>query len=183
MKNETSSSLFQQQQKETVTNVLEDYAIKLEAEVTKAMEQSTTGFLDKKELHEPIDFSEVANDIWKALDEIDNSPVAQIMHGVAYGISETAVQITEAVYQVMAERIGETLTTSVNDLESYIELIEPLAKQVQQDLNENKFHSELQHVVDTPSPSPSDKDYLNSYVMADNEPSQESTTPTNELER
>lgn len=183
MKNETSSSIFQEQQKETVLNVLEEYATKLNSKITDAMEQSTTSFLDRKELHAPIDFSEVANDIWEALNEIDDSPVARIMHGVAYGISEKAVQITEAVYQVMAERIGETLTTTVNDLESYIELIETLAKQVQQDLNENRFQSELQQVADAPLPEPSDKDYLNSYVMEDKELSQKSATPTNELER
>ncbi len=183
MKNETSSSLFQEQQKETVLNVLEEYSVNINTKVTEAMKQSTTDFLAKKELHEPIDFSEVANDIWEALNEIDDSPVAQIMHGVAYGISEKAVQISEAVYKVMAERIGETLTTTVNDLESYIELIEPLAKQVQQDINENKFHGEIVQEVDAPIPSPSDKDYLNNYVMADKEPSQAPATPSNTMER
>lgn len=161
MKNNTSSSTFQQQQKDAITPTLAEHAERFEARIQEALEQSQNGILEAKERYEPVDFSEVANDIWKALDAIDDSPIAKIIHGAVYGVSDKAVEIFSAMYEVFEKRFGETLTTAINDLEGYNKIVDSIASEIQNDLDNGTFSQSWQQEMPKDT---SLKDYLSAYL-------------------
>ncbi|MDY6918621.1 MAG: hypothetical protein SV765_00235 [Pseudomonadota bacterium] len=147
MKNETSSSTFQQQQKDAITPTLAEHAERFEARIQEVLGQSQNGILEAKERYEPVDFSEVANDIWEALNNIDDSPIAKIIHGAVYGVSEKAVEIFSTMYEVFEKRLGETLTTTVNDLDGFNSLIDGVVSEIQRDLDNGTFSQSWQQEI------------------------------------
>jgi len=162
MTNETSSSLFQQQMKDTITPTLAEHAERFEARIQEALEQSDKGFFEAKERYQQADFSEVANDIWKALDSIDDSPIAQIIHGAVYGVSDQAVEIFSAMYEVFEKRLGETLTTTVNDLNEFNTMIDGVVSEIQRDLDNGTFSQSWQQEMPQDT---SLKDYLSAHLQ------------------
>lgn len=142
--------------KDIVEPIVKEHAARLDAKIRKAMEQSTTGFLDKKEVYEPEDFSEVPYKIWKALDEIDHSPIAQIIHGAIYGVTDQAVELGAAIYALLEEHFGETLTTTINDTDAYSRLIDPMIKEAKAELYEELFNIYGEQNKHAPDPQPED---------------------------
>lgn len=142
--------------KDIVEPIIKEHAARLDAKIREAMEQSTTGFLDKKEVHEPEDFSEVANDIWAALHEIDDSPIAQIIHGAIYGVTDKSVELGAAIYALLEERFGETLTTTINDADAYSRFVDPMIKEAQAELYEELFNVYGEQAQYAPDPQPED---------------------------
>ena len=127
--------------KDQVTPILEKHAAQLDERIQEALEETNTSFTEVKERYQEQDWSEVANDIWEALNEIDNSPVAQLINNAAYGINEKTVEVMSAIYDKVAERFGETLTTTINEPEAFEKLVDPLIKEAYADLYEEFFEA------------------------------------------
>ncbi len=155
-KADPSKANYEAELKDIVEPILEEHAAKLDAKIGEAMEQSTTGIWDKKEVYERVDWSEVANDIWTELDKIDNSPIAQIIHGAIYGVTDKAVELGAAIYSLIEERFGETLTTTINDTEAYSRLVEPMIKSAQAEYYEELFNHYDEQAKHAPNPQPED---------------------------
>lgn len=155
-KAEPSSADIDAELKDVVEPILKEHAARLDEKIRDAMEQSTTGFLDKKEVYERVDWSEVANDIWTELDKIDNSPIAQIIHGAIYGVTDQAVELGAAIYSLIEERLGETLTTTINDNDAYSRLVDPMIKAAQAEYYEELFNHYDEQAKHAPDPQPED---------------------------
>ena len=131
--------IFESEEKDFVTPILEKHAAKLSARIQEALNETDTSFAEMKERYQEQDWTEVAEDIWEALNEIDDSPVGQLIHGAVYGVTEQAIEIFSAIYDKVAERFGETLTTTINDQQSFDRLVDPIIKEVQSNLDEGLF--------------------------------------------
>ncbi len=160
MRNETSSSIFQQRQKDAITPTLQEHAERFEARIQEALEQSENGLFEAKERYQQADFSEVANEIWEALNTIDDSPIGQIINGAIYGVTDQAVEIFSAMYEVFEKRFGETLTTTINDLDGYNKVVDAIVSDIQNDLDNGTFSQSWQR--DMPQDT-SLKDYLSAH--------------------
>jgi hypothetical protein len=155
-KAEPSSADIDAELKDVVEPILKEHAARLDEKIRDAMEHSTTGFLDKKEVYERLDLSEVANDIWEALNEIDDSPIAQIIHGAVFGVTDRVMEVGAAIYSLIEERLGETLTTTINDNDAFSRLVDPMIKAAQAEYYEELFNHYDEQVKHAPDPQPED---------------------------
>lgn len=176
MKNNTSSSTFQQQQKDAITPTLAEHAERFEARIQEALEQSQNGILEAKERYEPVDFSEVANEIWEALNTMDDSPIGKIINDAIYGVTDRAVEIFSAMYEVFEKRFGETLTTAINDLEGYNKIVDSIVSEIQNDLDNGTFSQSWQQEI------PKDTS-LKDYLVAASQAESATQEQSNGLER
>ena len=122
-----------------VTEMLESYAETVEAHIHKALAESNTGFAEVKERFSEQDFSEIGTEIYDALMEIDDTPIAQIVNGAVYGVTQQSVEIFSAIYDRVAERFGETLTTTINDTAAFNHMVESVLKDIQLDADHDVF--------------------------------------------
>ena len=178
MKNETSSSTFQQQQKDAVTPTLQEHAESFDALIHEAFEQSNNGLFEAKERYKQADFSEVANEIWKELNAMDDSPIGRIINGAIYGATDQAVEIFSAMYEVFEKRLGETLTTTINNLEGYNKVVDSIVSDIQNDLDNGTFNPEWQREIPDGFTL---KDYLLAESRSDN--STQTQEQSNGMER
>ena len=178
MKNETSSSTFQQQQKDAVTPTLQEHAERFDARIQEALEQSENGFFDAKERYQQTDFSEIANEIWKELNAMDDSPIGRIINGAIYGVTDQAVEIFSAMYEVFEKRLGETLTTTINNLDGYNKVVDSIVSEIQNDLDNGTFNPEWQREIP-------DGFTLKNYLLAESQADNSASTPeqSNGMER
>ena len=120
-------------ERETSTKALIEEAVQtLDNHIQDAMQDAHTGFNEVNTDYEPIDLSHVSDEVWETLNQLDDSPFAQLMNGVVYATVEIATQIVEAAYDELASRYGEKLTTTINDTASYQQVIDDAAKQLQE---------------------------------------------------
>jgi len=171
---------------EAVKALIEDYTDQLDNRIQEVLEATHTSINDSNPDYQSVDVSGVANEVWKALDQMDDSPIGQIMNGVIYGATETATQIVGAAYDALASRYGEKLTTTINDADSYSQLVSPIVEQLQAEIevpvemtNSSRDAEHIaQQVVDYLAPYVSQESPENEPVVA---PSQ--TTQQQEIER
>ncbi len=119
---------------ETIKTLIEDVTEKLDQRIQDALEANQTSISEVNPDYHAMDVSAVAEEVWEALNEMDNSIAGQLINGAIYGVIETSAQIVGATYDALASRYGEKLTTTINDTDSYIELVEPIVKEVQNEL-------------------------------------------------
>lgn len=131
--------------KDEVTPIIEKHAANLDARIREALAETNASFSEVKERYQEQDWSNVSEEIWAALNEIDDSPVGQLVHGVVYGINEKVVELLSIIYDKAAERFGETLTTTINDQAAYDRLLDPLIKEAYADLYEAFFEAYDEH--------------------------------------
>lgn len=155
-KTDPSNADIDAELKDVVEPILKEHAARLDEKIRDAMEQSTTGFLDKKDVYERVDLSEVANDIWEALNEIDDSPIAQIIHGAVFGVTDRVMEVGAAIYSLVEERLGETLTTTINDNDALSRLVDPMIKAAQSEYYEELFNHYDAQAKHAPDPQPED---------------------------
>ncbi|MCU7807011.1 MAG: hypothetical protein KZQ73_03960, partial [Candidatus Thiodiazotropha sp. (ex Semelilucina semeliformis)] len=150
-------SIFEAEEKDFVTPIFEKHEANLDARIRAALNESDSSFGVVKERYQEQDLSTVAEDIWTALHEIDDSPVGQLIHGAVFGVTEQAVEIFSVIYDKVAERFGETLTTTINDQKSFDRLVDPIINAVQDDLDQGIFdaywhHEFSEHTEQQPPP-------------------------------
>lgn len=166
------------------TTQLQSYAEDIGAILRDSLEVVNNSYVEATERFQEHDWSETANDIYEALNDMDNSPIAQLIHGVAYGATDQAIKIAAVVVDKVVERFGESQNNQFNDSDSAKNMAENLAKNIQNDINNDALnpnwqanseisYDPLESMVQEP-----DKDYLEAHVASDS-----SAEATNGLER
>lgn len=185
--NDNQSFDLKNEHKDFFTAQLQSYAEDIGAIIRDSLEVSNTSFSEAKERYQQQDWSEVANDIYEALNEIDDSPLAKLIHGVTYGITDQAIKIASVVVDKVAERFGETLTTTINDSDTIKRLSDNLAKEIHSDIKKDTLNPNWQRNIETSfdpmeslEPEP-DKDYLD--VIAKRETSAQNASQSQGMER
>jgi len=182
--NDIKQPFFDAEHKDFFVSQLRSYAEDADALITEALEAGKTSFTEVKERYQEQDWNQTAEDIYEALNEIDDSPLAKLIHGAAYGVSDQAIKIASVVFDKVAERFGETLTTTINDPQTVERLVGSFAKEIQSDIKNDTLNPNWQDSIETSydpneslEPQP-DKDYLN--MMAKKEVN---TSPSQGMER
>ena len=114
--------------------IIKDYTEILDNRIQEALEATHTSVHATNPDYQPIDTSAIAENVWEALNEMDDSPIGQIINGAIYGATKTASQIVDTTYNALASRYGEKLTTTINDVDSYNKLVDPIVEQLQTEI-------------------------------------------------
>ncbi|GAA6168337.1 hypothetical protein [Sessilibacter corallicola] len=106
----------------------------LDNRIQETIDQQQIGLHSHNSDYQPIDLSHISKEVWETLNQMDDSPFAQLINGVVYATVETAAHIVEVSYNQLASHYGEKLITSVNDPESYQQIVNDVTTQLQEQI-------------------------------------------------